>query len=259
MRLSASQPRGVEPDVGSTQRSNRLPEYHACSLYSEAEGMRNRTVLISTLAVLLLALPSFALPTPAAAADIPMPRVYWTLVAFDDGGTTTRFQPQNKDRETVILVPQVPVVLNITLIYRGKLDHTFTIKSTAANPPSPNLVNVNLPMSLGTGNSKSVEFTIFAKDRIVFGSRNETVEKQGARIRFFCQPHESGGMVGYIAFGGATEATESPALGVFLRAYWIGLLGIAATLLLTVISYFVIKGSSRHYRDHHEHIRRGGP
>jgi len=41
--------------------------------------------------------------------------------------------------------------------------------------------------------------------------------------------------------------------------YGIGLLGFAGTLLLVGISYFVIKGSSRHYRDHHEHIRRGGP
>jgi hypothetical protein len=66
-------------------------------------------------------------------------------------------------------------------------------------------------------------------------------------------------MVGYIAIGGAAEATEPQEKGVYLRAYWIGLLGFAGTLLLVGISYFVIKGSSRHYRDHHEHIRRGGP
>jgi hypothetical protein len=184
--------------------------------------------------------------------------LYWTLVAFDDG-TTTRFLPQTANRETVIVVPQVPVVLNLTLIFEGIMGHTFTIASTAASPPSPNLVNVDLPLSLGTGNSRSVEFTIFSVDRIVFGPRNETVERQGTRIRFFCIPHVGAGMFGYIAIGGATEATEPPEKGVFLRAYWIGLLGFAGTLLLVGISYFVIKGSSRHYRDHHEHIRRGGP
>jgi hypothetical protein len=66
-------------------------------------------------------------------------------------------------------------------------------------------------------------------------------------------------MFGHIVIGGAAETAERPEMGVFLRAYWIGLLGIAATLVLVVVSYFVIKGSSRHYRDHHEHIRRGGP
>jgi len=47
--------------------------------------------------------------------------------------------------------------------------------------------------------------------------------------------------------------------GILLRAYWIGIIGIAATLLWTIISYFVIKTSSRHFRDHSEHARRGGP
>jgi len=202
--------------------------------------MRNRAVLASTLAVLFLALPLAALVPTSMAVDVPPPRLYVTLVATSVGGNP-RFTPQNADGQTVIIVPQIPVVVNITLVFDDTFDHTFTIRSTEA---SDNLISV---------------FTIVERGQILFGSRNETVETVGSRIKFFCIPHEAAGMVGYIAIGGAAEAAEPPERGVFLRAYWIGLLGFAGTLLLVGISYFVIKGSSRHYRDHHEHIRRGGP
>jgi len=46
-------------------------------------------------------------------------------------------------------------------------------------------------------------------------------------------------MEGFIAIGGVTATTEPPEKGVFLRAYWIGLLGFAGTLLLVGTSYFV--------------------
>src|SRR2546421_338810 len=39
----------------------------------------------------------------------------------------------------------------------------------------------------------------------------------------------------------------------------IGIIGIAATLAWTGISYFVIKSSSRHQKGHREHIRKGLP
>jgi len=217
--------------------------------------MRNRAVLALTLAVVFLAIPLSAFLPTSSAVDVPPPRLYVTLVATSVGGNP-RFTPQTADGQTVIIVPQVPVVVNITLIFDDTFDHTFTIRSTEA---SDNLISVDLPVSTGRGNSKTVEFTIVKQGQILFGSRNETVETVGGRIKFFCIPHEAAGMVGYIAIGGAAEAAEPPEKGVFLRAYWIGLLGFAGTLLLVGISYFVIKGSSRHYRDHHEHIRRGGP
>ena len=65
-------------------------------------------------------------------------------------------------------------------------------------------------------------------------------------------------MVGNIVVGGTTTAA-APEIGVFLRAYWIGLIGLAAMLVWTGIAYFIIKSSSRHLRDHHDHIRRGLP
>jgi len=220
--------------------------------------MRNRAVLSMALAVLVLALPLAAMVPTSSGADVPLPRLYVTLVATEVGANP-RFTPQNAEGETVIVIPQVPIILNITLIFDDTLDHTFTIRSTDAAAPAPQLVNVNLPVAMGRGNNKTVEFTIVDMGRILYEGRNETVEAQGSRIRFFCIPHEAASMVGFIALGGTQGGQESPEKGVFLRAYWIGLLGFAATLLLVGISYFVIKGSSRHYQDHHEHIRRGGP
>ena len=220
--------------------------------------MRNRAVLLMTLAVLFAAVPLASLAPSASALDLPPPRFY-TSLAVTEVGANPRFTPQNAEGETVIVVPQVPIILNITLVFDSAFDHTFTIRSTDAVAPSPQLINVDLPLAMGRGSSTSVEFTIVEAGRILFEGRNETVQVEGGRIRFFCLPHESAGMFGHIAVGGASVPAETPEMGVFLRAYWIGLLGIAATLLLTVISYFVIKGSSGHYRDHHEHIRRGGP
>jgi len=46
------------------------------------------------------------------------------------------------------------------------------------------------------------------------------------------------------AGGGAIED-----VGVPVRAYWIGVIGFAATLALIFVSYFVMRGGSRYYKD----------
>ena len=64
-------------------------------------------------------------------------------------------------------------------------------------------------------------------------------------------------MLGEILLAGFTPL--APQKGINLRAYWIGIIGIAATLAWTGISYFVIKSSSRHQKGHREHLRKGLP
>ena len=76
-------------------------------------------------------------------------------------------------------------------------------------------------------------------------------------ILFYCIPHQTAGMVGRIALAGLAPPPVEK--GILLRAYWIGLIGIAVTLLWVVISYYIIKSSSRHFKDHAEHVRRGLP
>ncbi len=214
--------------------------------------MRAHAVLAATLAAVLFAVFLVVPPAPSARADTSTV-VYVTIEAHGEG---TRFEwigpnPQHPD---TIVVPAVPAVLNITLRSVSGSPHTFTIRSLTS--PSP-LVDVALPSN---GFETTVEFTLFAADRIVVGSRNETAQTEGGGVKFVCLPHDTLRMWGYVVVGGVQEPPVEPAeKGVFLRAYWIGLLGMAGTLLLTGVSYFVIKGSSRHYKDHHEHIRRGGP
>ena len=185
----------------------------------------------------------------ARADTLPPPKLYMTVWATTAGGRPV-FEP------STITLGQVPTIVNLTVknVDPTGMQHTFTIRTTTGT--SDYIVDTRY---LDPGQQTTVEFEVFSADRIVVGTRNVTVETSGGAIKFFCIPHEGAGMVGTIAIGGAAPPTEEPEKGVFLRAYWIGLLGIAGTLLLIGISYFVIKGSSPHFRDHHEHIRRGGP
>ena len=92
---------------------------------------------------------------------------------------------------------------------------------------------------------------------ITYNGASFTPESSGQGIRWYCVPHRAAGMVGEILLAGVTAPT--PEKGILIRAYWIGIIGIAATLLWTIISYFIIKSSSRHFKDHHEHVRKGLP
>lgn len=219
--------------------------------------MRNRIVYSVLLTVVLLAT-LFAVP-PASAQDVPPPKLFWTLrtATVNELPVFLPLDPATGATQPII-VPQVPTVVNLTVYSEVGSFHTFSIRSTDADAPDPLLINIQLPFD-APSRPFSVEFTVWAADHIEFDGRNETVEVRGGAIYYFCQPHEAAGMVGSIVIGGVQETVEPTEKGVFLRAYWIGLLGIAGTLLLIVVSYFVIKGSSRHYRDHHEHLRRGGP
>jgi hypothetical protein len=215
--------------------------------------MRVPAVLATVVAAAVLAAAlAGPLASPARAADLPPPRLYWTLRATSIDGLPVYVGDE-------IIIPKIPTVLNVTVINDDPLpgvQHTFTIRSTAENPPSPYIVDTDY---FSPGEQRTVEFTIVEPDRIVSGSRNETAELDGGFVKFFCIPHEAAGMVGRVVVGGVPTAAEAPEKGVFLRAYWIGLLGMAGTLLLIGLSYFVIKSSSRHFVDHREHVRRGGP
>lgn len=221
--------------------------------------MRNRVVFVAMLVALLGLAVAGPLAPPAAAQDVPPPKLFYTLRSATVDGEP-RFLPTDPTtHETLpIIVPRVPSIVNLTVTTEVGVFHTFSIRSTDANAQAPLLINIDLPPD-PPEKSFTVEFTMWAADRIEVNGRNETAEVRGGGVYFFCAPHEAAGMVGSIVVGGVREVAEPPEMGVFLRAYWIGLLGMAGTFLLIGVSYFVIKGSSRHYRDHREHVRRGGP
>ena len=153
-----------------------------------------------------------------------------------------------------IILPQVPILLNVTLFNNGTVDtlHTFSIRDSTGT----NRVNIQTPAH---GSRASLEFTVKTANTIVLGAQSFQAEASPAGgIKFYCVPHEAVNMIGNIVVGGTTTSA-APEIGVFLRAYWIGLIGLAAMLVWTGIAYFIIKSSSRHLRDHHDHIRRGLP
>jgi len=151
-----------------------------------------------------------------------------------------------------ILIPQVNITLNVT--FRNDYSapgqvHTFTLANAAGDP----VINTR---SVLPNTTASVEFHIISLTNISYNGSFFQPEALGTGIRFFCIPHAPG-MQGSIVL--ASLQAPEPEKGVLLRAYWIGIIGIAAMLVWIGISYFLIKSSSRHFTDHREHVRRGLP
>ncbi len=154
-----------------------------------------------------------------------------------------------------ILLPSVPIVLNITVINNSTstMAHSFSIRDSAGTTRVSVWVNA-------TGAKAYANFTVDTATQIKFSGQTFTAEQSAGAIKFFCIPHETVGMVGTIAVGGAgpTGGTTQN-LGVPVQAYWIGLIGLGVMLLWIGVTYFLVKTSSRHFRDNREHVRRGLP
>ena len=206
--------------------------------------MRSLTVFVAVGLMALSIAPTLA---TRSAAQGGLPR----LSVFVDGMTV--------DGEFVyspaeILIPQVPIILNITFRNNESVPgvpHTFTIDDENA------IQRIDSDY-VARGANVSLEFTILTMNRIEFKGSSFVPGRGDRGIVFYCIPHRPAGMLGEIVLATVDDARE-PDLGVFLRAYWIGMIGIFATLLWIVISYFVIKSSSRRFTDHKEHVRRGFP
>ncbi len=199
--------------------------------------MRSLSVIV-TLAVLLASL-SFV-PSTGVTAGLPK----YSVVVEAGVGADFIFAPAR------IVLPQVPVILNVTLFHNGSAGqgvHTFTINDQQG------VVRINV--NLTEGQTNWTEFIVQSAREITFNNKTFIAQLRGGGIYFYCAPHEALAMVGAIVIG--TEERAIPELGLFLRAYWIGLIGLAAMLVWIGITYFIIKSSSRHLTDHREHVRRG--
>src|SRR5881296_404960 len=215
--------------------------------------MRNFVLLVIAVLIAIFAVPpaiSVASATPSGPTVALGPKLYVT-VGVDQGGAT-HFLP------ATIIIPQVNITLNVTFVNNytvgGGMVHTFSI----ANSDDSVIVINNLTTgSVAPGANLSFEFHINSLTNITYKGVSFTPESSGQGIRWFCIPHRTAGMTGEILLAGLTGPT--PEKGILIRAYWIGIIGIAATLAWTIISYFIIKSSSGHFKDHHEHIRKGLP
>lgn len=212
--------------------------------------MRNFELLVTVLLVALFVGPatifaegSLAPPFAAAVSSSKLS----IAVGVDPGGNF-RFVP------ATILIPQVNLTLNVTFYNNYTTpgtNHTFTIYNSDTT-----LIKISTG-NVAPGRNASVEFHINTMTNISYNKTSFVPEATAQGIRWFCIPHQQAGMVGEILLAGVTPPT--PQKGINLRAYWIGIIGIAATLVWTGISYFVIKSSSSHFKGHREHIRKGLP
>jgi len=212
--------------------------------------MRNFVLLVTAVLIAIFAVPpaiSVASATPSGPTVAQGPKLYVT-VGVDQGGAT-HFLP------ATIIIPQVNITLNITFVNNytvgGGMVHTFSIDNSDNSVRELSTGNVN------PGQNVSLEFHINSLTNITYNGTSFTPESSGQGIRWYCIPHRAAGMTGEILLAGLTAPT--PEKGILIRAYWIGIIGIAATLAWTIISYFIIKSSSGHFKDHHEHVRKGLP
>lgn len=206
--------------------------------------MRGLALIVATSLLVVACAPFLVLPVRAQ--EPPLTRMAVTI-GVDPAGRLV-FAP------TAIRIPEVNITLNVTFrnnyTEAGAQDHTFTVR----NSDGVIVIDTGLVPPNGTA---SVEFHIVSLTNISYNGTSFQPQPLGSGIRFFCVPHEGAGMEGSIVL--TTLAAESPEKGSLLRAYWIGIIGIAATLVWTGISYFLIKSSSRHFTDHREHVRKGLP
>src|SRR5437867_11364672 len=212
--------------------------------------MRNFVLLVTAVLIAIYMVPpaiSVASATPAVSDVAQAPKLI-VRIGVDQSGAT-HFLP------ATIIIPQVNITLNITFVNNytvsGGMIHTFSIDNSDNSVREISTGNVN------PGSNVSFEFHINSLTNITYNGTSFTPESSGQGIRWYCIPHRAAGMTGEILLAGLTAPT--PEKGILIRAYWIGIIGIAATLLWTIISYFIIKSSSGHFKDHHEHVRKGLP
>ncbi len=205
-----------------------------------------KLVLIIPAILLAPLLLTTSLPT-ARAAEVP---TLSYVVLGSTNGTRQVFAPER------LIVPQLPIHLIVTFHNNDTMVHSFTLNDENAT------VRVNTG-TLNPGQNRTVNFTVTSLTRITFDGTSFTPEAGPDGILFYCIPHRGPGVVGQNMVGQIilASAEKGPVVekGILLRAYWIGIIGIASMLAWIVISYFIIKSSSRHFSDHREHVRKGLP
>ena len=206
--------------------------------------MRSFALIMVTCLCVVACFSAFV-PT-VAAQTVPTPTFSVTVVG-ETNGTRQQFA------RNLILVPEVPIKLIVTFHNNDTMQHSFTINDVNGTIQTDSKL-------LNPGANVTLNFTVLSMTLIAYnGTQFRPEVAPGGGILFYCIPHRSSGMTGRIALAGAPTAGQPAEKGILLRAYWIGIIGIAAMLLWTIISYFLIKSSSRHFTDHREHVRKGLP
>ncbi|HYM39162.1 MAG TPA: hypothetical protein VEY12_03310 [Thermoplasmata archaeon] len=217
-------------------------------------------VAVVMLAVSFSTLPASAASAPPKPAAGPVVPELSIQVMGESSGTKFVFSP------SVILIPQVPILLNITFYNNQSagsgVQHTFTIDDGKGNHLiSSGYVNpqTNVSLQFRINSLTNVTFSNRTVTNVSFTPGTPPSGTDNGTIQWYCIPHVTLGMKGVIMLAGVQPTAGPEQNGVFLRAYWIGLIGIAAMLAWIGISYFLIKGSTPRFRDNREHVRKGLP
>lgn len=215
--------------------------------------MRTLVLFVTTVMLLVLASPAAASPAaPRPSAFVP------TLTVLVEGRTVAGRQVFVPD---VILVPQVPIELKITFYDNDTMGHSFTINDQNKSRK----IDTGVLAANATANVTFTVLTLTATSgTISYNGTSFAAEMGPSGILWYCIPHRGTGvpgqgMVGQIELATAQGAATTPEKGVLLRAYWIGIIGIAAMIVWVGISYFVIKSSTPHFKDNRDHVRKGLP
>jgi plastocyanin len=179
-----------------------------------------RTIVL-LVAVVMTAVCFFA-PPASAAVPRPLPDagpgpavpILYIQIIGEAAGTKYVFTPE------VIIIPQVPITLNVTFFNNQTagdgIDHTFTINNNQGSPViDTGLVapqaNVSFEFTINTMTNITYNGTSFQPGPPPSGTDNGT-------IQYYCIPHVGLGMKGTILLGTALPAAAAPEKGVFLRA-----------------------------------------
>ncbi|HYU07395.1 MAG TPA: plastocyanin/azurin family copper-binding protein [Thermoplasmata archaeon] len=204
--------------------------------------MRTLALIMSTF--LMVAVMAGVAFSPVQAQVVPTPTLNVFVFGETVGGRQV-FSPAQ------ILIPQVPVHLVVTFHNNDTMQHTFSMNDVNGTTQ----VTTNL---VDPGVNVTVEFTVASMTQVVLTNGTRFTPEAGANgILFYCLPHRGAGMTGQIVLASVPPAAAEK--GILLRAYWIGIIGIAVTLVWVGVTYYVIKSSSRHFVDHSEHVRKGLP
>jgi len=206
--------------------------------------MRSFALIMAASLLVFAAFPVLAVPVSPQAVPVP---TFTVTVVGETNGTRQQF-----DR-SLILIPELPIQLIVTFHNNDTMQHSFTINDVNGT------IKVNT-LLVNPGLNVTLNFTVVSMTLVTYnGTQFRPEISPSGGIEFYCIPHRLAGMTGRIALAGAPTGGQPVEKGILLRAYWIGIIGIAATLLWVIISYFLIKSSSRHHTDHREHVRKGLP
>jgi len=216
-----------------------------------------RPLVLAVAAVILAVFVApFMTPTISAVNGSEIPTLSVTVLGDSSSGRPY-FQTVGLEQENQILIPQVPIRINLTFVNNESVAtglglHTLTIDNTAGT----HMVDVLLQAQT----NYTIEFTINSMTNVTINGTSFTpIVGVTGGIQYYCIPHKALGMIGEIILATAAQEAAPAEKGINIRAYWIGMIGIVSMIVWIGVTYFVIKSSSPHFKDHTQHVRKGLP